>query len=61
LNTGSPTKEDDDETDTRLLTFWTSDIHNATTTDMPSVLAKNIGHKVASANPECRMFIRKIS
>ena len=50
--------EDNNETDTRSLTFWTSDIHDATITDMPSVLA-NIGHKViiaATKNVASRTF-----
>ena len=58
LHTGNLAKEDGDRTDTRSLTFWTSDIHDATITDMPSVLA-NIGHKViiaATKNVASRTF-----
>ena len=58
FRSGNQAKEDVDEIDARSLTFWTSDMHDATITDMPSVLA-TIGHKVivaASKNPASRMF-----
>ena len=46
LHSRNPAKEDDDGTDTRSLTFWTSDIHDVTITDMPSVLAR-LGTKLS--------------
>jgi len=35
--------------DTRSLAFWTSDIHDATITDMPSVLAKIVEKVIIAA------------
>jgi len=48
-NIGNPAQEEGDETDTRSLTFWTSDIHDATITDMPSVLAKIVEKVIIAA------------